>query len=224
MESKHSEVQSFLEPETSGFIYDTARSFLKKHSNPDSLLAQLKSLIARGELSSCHDLIHLILREGHPLSNNSQIYLLRAQIAFEQSDSLQEVMAWVQQAKLAGHKCDDVAQWDQLMVGVAALKDGDYELGMTSLEKLVETYSVSTIARYYLAHHYFWKNINAQKALIILEELCEERPGFLQAKSCLGFVYGRLGMKTLSQDAFAYCLKRETNPDRIEFYKQQLAS
>lgn len=222
---KQTDILSFIEPESTGFIYETARSFLKRHSNPESLLGQLMSLLAQGQLGSCHDLIQLIIREGHELADNSQVYLLRAQIAFEQSENLGEVMAWIQQAKLCQHlHAEDITHWDELMHGVQALKEGDYQAGENVLEALTEINSVSVIARYRLAHHYFWKNINTEKALFLLEELCEERPEFLKAKSCLGFVYNKLGMKEKAQNAFAYCLERETNPERIKFYRQQLAS
>lgn len=221
---KQTDVTSFLEPESTGFIYDTARSFLKRHSNPESLLGQLKCLVGSGQISTCKDLIQMIIREGHSLADHSETYLLRAQIAFEQSENLGEVMAWIQQAKLCSNLSSDITHWDELMFGMTALKEGDYKKGESVLEQLTETPSVAIIAKYKLAHHLFWKSINTEKALFILEEVAHNRPEFVQAWSCLGFVYNKLSMKEKAQEAFMKCLEFETNPEKIQFYKQQLAS
>ncbi|MEM7646233.1 MAG: hypothetical protein AAF203_04940 [Pseudomonadota bacterium] len=224
MEIKKTDIMSFLEPEETGFIYDTARSFLKRHSNPESLMAQLKSLVARGQLSACRDMIQLIIREGHSLGDSSEIYLLRAQIAFEQSGSKGDVMTWVQQAKMANPKCEKLQSWETLIEGVNCLDEGDYQKGETLLKTLSDNEEVAGLAQYQLAHHYFWRNIDGELSMAMLEDLCMNRPEFTKAWSCLGFVYNRLGMKDKAQEAFGLCLENETNPEKIAFYKQQLAS
>jgi tetratricopeptide (TPR) repeat protein len=218
------ELAEYLKPDTNGFIYSSAKSFLNRHANPESLFAQLKSLLFQGELTSCHDLIQLILREGHPLSSYPEVYLLRAQIAFEQGENLGEVMSWVQQARLCDISSNDLLYWDQMMNGILCLKEGDYLRGEEILSSLFGEESVSTIARYSLANHYFWKSRDDKMALSILEELTHERPSFILAKSCLGFLYNKLGMKEKAQIAFAYCLRFETNPEKIKLFKEQLAS
>ena len=90
---KQTDILSYLEPESLGFHYDTARSFLKRHSNPESLLSQLKGLISRGQLDACRDMIQLIIREGHSLADSSDIYLLRAEVAYLKGENRGEILA-----------------------------------------------------------------------------------------------------------------------------------
>jgi len=221
---KQTELRSFIEPETSGFIYETARSFLRRHSNPETLLAQLKGLLARGELASCKDLIQLIIREAHSLSDDCRIYLLRAQVAFEECDGICEVKAWVKQAQFYKDHQPDSDEWNLLFLALNDLQDGDYNAGRLRLADLLDKDSVKQLAQYSLAHHLFWKNEDPQYALVLIEGLCAERPGFVKAWSLLGFICNRMGFKERAQEAFANCLKHETNPEKIEFYRQQLAS
>lgn len=221
---KQTDIMSFLEPVSQGFVYDTARSFLKRHKNNESLLSQLKSLIAQGQHSSCSDLIDLIINEGHSLADYSQIYLLRAQIAFHSSDNFNEATEWVKQSKLCQKLDEEIHHWDSLHQGITAFKEGDYQLGEKVLSSLLEIESVGWIAQYKLAYHLFWKNINGEVALHLLEDLTKTKSEFVKAWSCLGFVYNKSGQKEKAQTAFSRCLEKETNPDRIEFYKQQLAS
>ncbi len=133
---KQTDISSFLEPDSLGFYYDTARSFLKRHSDPEALLGQLKSLVVKGDLDSSRDMIQLIIREGHVLSDHSDIYLLRAEIAFLQADNKGEVLAWVQQAKLCKHLSSQIVEWDELVYAQTALAEGDYVNGQLILEKL----------------------------------------------------------------------------------------
>lgn len=221
---KQTELRSFIEPEGSGFIYETARSFLKRHSNPETLLAQLKGLLACGELSSCTDLIQLIIREAHSLSDDCRIYLLRAQVAFEECKDFSEVQAWLKQAQHCKGHHPDSDEWNLLFLALNDLQEGDYSTGRSRLTELLDKDSVKQLAQYSLAHHLFWKNEDPQYALQLTEELCLERPGFVKAWSLLGFICNRMGFKERAQEAFANCLKHETNPEKIEFYRQQLAS
>jgi predicted Zn-dependent protease len=221
---KQTDVRAFIEPESTGFIYQTARSFLNRHSDPEMLLVQLKGLLAQGQLGSCRDLIQLIIKENHSLSDDCRIYFLRAQVAFESCEDFQEIEAWIEQGQLTPKRNPDSQEWAALYNALIDLKEGDYNSGTQSLQNLLEKDSVKQIAQYALAHHLFWKNIDPKKALEIIEDLCEQRPGFVKAWSLLGFVANRLGFKEKAQEAFAQCLKHETNPDKILFYRQQLAS
>lgn len=221
---KQTDILSFLEPESTGFIYDSARSFLKRHKSPTSLLGQLKSLLTQGQLTACRDMIQLIIRESHELADTSELYLLRAQVAYEQADNFGEVMAWVQQAKHCPKKSPAIASWDSLVEGIQALKEGDYDKGQKVLSEFEPESELYRIAQYEMAHHLFWRNIDQKHALHILETLCEERPEYIKAWSCLGFVYNRLGHKGKAQEAFGHCLELETDPEKITFYRQQLAS
>lgn len=221
---KQTDISLFLEPQSQGFIHDTARSFLKRHKNNESLLAQLKDLYIQGQYSSCSDLIDLIISEGHSISESSDIYLLRAQIDFHQTDNFLAANDWLKQAKLCAKPSVEIQDWDNLKEGISAFAEGDYELGERTLSALVGTDAVGWIAQYRLAYHLFWKNINAEKAMFLLEDLTKQKPEFVKAWSCLGFVYNKMGLKEKAQIAFSRCLEKETNPDRIEFYKQQLAS
>ena len=122
---KNNNIASFLEPESNGFLYDTARSFLRRHSNPESLLAQIKNLMVQGQLDACRDMIQLVIREGHELGDQSELYLMRAQVADEQADNLGEVMAWIQQAKHCKDNNPSVETWDQFISARNALREGD---------------------------------------------------------------------------------------------------
>lgn len=221
---KQTDIMSFIEPESSGFYYETARSFLKRHSNPDSLLSQLKGLLLKGDLDTCRDMIQLIIREGHELAERSVIYLLRAEVAYLKNDGLGEIMAWVQQAKHSAKLCDSVVRWDELMHAKTLLREGDYVNGQLILEKLIEDESVGHLAQLELAYHLFWKNLDCQRSLTLLEELTTDYPSFLQAWNCIGFVYNRFGMKAKAQEAFGNCIELDSNPERIKIYRQQLAS
>ncbi len=221
---KQTDVMSFIEPESSGFYYDTARSFLKRHSNPDSLLSQIRGLLAQGELSSCRDMIQLIIREGHELADRSSLFLLRAEVAYLEGETTGEIMAWVQQAKLCPKLCSNVLRWDELIHGQTLLKEGDYVNGQMILEKLIEDDTVGPMAQQELAHHLFWKNLDCERALMLLEDLTKSHPSFLKAWTCLGFAYNKFGMKQKAQEAFGHCITLDSNPERLKLYKQQLAS
>ena len=221
---KQTDIESFLEPESQGFLYDTARSFLKRHSNPDSLMSQLKGLWINGQLDPCRDMIQLIIREGHILADKSDLYLLRARIAYEESESIGEVMAWIQQAKICEPDCKKAQVWDQLVKARIALNEADYENGQLILEELIEDSEVMYMARYELAHHLFWKNLNIKRSVDLLENVTLQRPGFIKAWSCLGYAYNRMNMKAKAQQAFGHCIELDTNPERIKVYKQQIAS
>lgn len=185
---------------------------------------QLKTLFAQGSLSSCRDLIQLIIREGHVLADGSEIYLLRAQVSYLQADNRGEVMAWVQQAKLCENLSPTIIQWDELVYATTALAEGDYINGQLILEKLVEDPNIGHLAQFELAQHLFWKNIDPERALVLLEETTKDFPQFIKAWSCLGFAYNKYGMKEKAQMAFAQCLEIDSCPERTKIYKQQLAS
>ena len=181
-------------------------------------------MLARGELSGCKDLIQLIIREAHSLSDDCRVYLLRAQVAFEECEDFGEVKAWVEQAQFCKGHQPDSDEWNSLFQALNDLQEGDYTNGRQRLTELLDKDSVKQVAQYSLAHHLFWKNEDPQYALQLIEELCEQRPGFVKAWSLLGFICNRVGFKERAQEAFANCLKHETNPEKIEFYRQQLAS
>ena len=63
MNDQEKTIADYLEPECTGFIYNTARSFLRRHSNSNSLLTQLQGLFEKGEYESCKDMIQLICEE-----------------------------------------------------------------------------------------------------------------------------------------------------------------
>lgn len=221
---KQTDIESFLEPESQGFIYDTARSFLKRHSNPDSLMSQLKNIWAQGQLIPCRDMIQLILREGHSLGDRAELYLLRARISYEEGEALGEVMSWIQQAKICNKNSSELKVWNKLIKARIAMNEGDPTNGQKILEDLIEKSEVMHLARYELAHHLFWRNLNIARATDLLENVTLERPTFVKAWSCLGYAYNRLNLKTKAQLAFGQCIELDTNPDRIKVYKQQIAS
>ena len=221
---KQTNINAFIEPESTGFHYDTARSFLKRHSNPESLLLQLKNLLSQGQLDSCRDLIQLIIREGHVLADQSEIYLLRAEVAYLQADNKGEIMAWVQQAKLCDTLSPSIVNWDELVYATTALAEGDYVNGQLILEKLMDCEHVAHLAQFELAHHLFWKNVDSERALDLLKDLTEAYPEFIKGWSSLGFAYNKFGMKELAQEAFAHCIELDSDPERLKLYKQQLAS
>lgn len=221
---KQTDIMSFIEPESSGFHYDTARSFLKRHSNPESLMLQLKSLLSKGQLESCRDLIQLIIREGHVLADHSETYLLRAEVAYLKADNKGEIMAWVQQAKLCDTLSPAIVKWDELVYATTAISEGDYVNGQLILEKLMESDDVAHLAQLELAHHLFWKNVDSERALELLKDLTDAYPEFIKAWSSLGFAYNKFGMKELAQEAFAHCIELDSDPERVKIYKQQLAS
>lgn len=221
---KQTDIMSFIEPESTGFYHDTARSFLKRHSNPELLLGQLKSMLRQGQLDACRDLIQLIIREGHSLADSCEVYLLRAEVAYLQAENRGEVMAWVQQAKMCKNLTQTIVRWDELVFAITALNEGDYVEGQLILEKLMGEPSVGHLAAYELAQHLFWKNLDTERALTLLEDVACDFPEFIKVWSCLGFAYNRFGMKTKAQEAFALCLELDKNPERLKLYKQQLAS
>jgi tetratricopeptide (TPR) repeat protein len=222
---KQTDIHTFLEPNSLGFYYESARSFLNRHADPNVLLAQLKTMLRQGQLGACHDLIQLVLREGHDLGDHSALYLLRAEVAYFRGENLGEVMAWVQQARLCPVSNDELDLWEKLNQATTALKEGDAIQGQIDMEQLIADEGVvSHLAQFELSYHLFWKNIDAERALQMLSELTKEHPEFLQAWSCLGFAYNKFGMKIRAQQAFAQCLELDSNPDRLKIYKQQLAS
>ncbi len=221
---KQTDIMSFIEPESSGFYYDTARSFLKRHSNPESLMLQLKTMLSQGHLHGCRDLIQLIIRESHVLAEQSELYLLRAEVSYLEGDPMGDVMAWIQQAKLSEKLSPKVISWDELVYAQVAFSEGDYVNGQLILEKLMDNPDVGHFAKFELGYHLFWKNLDAERALQLLEEVTLEYPEFIKAWSCLGFAYNKFGMKTKAQEAFSQCIELDSDPERLKLYKQQLAS
>lgn len=185
---------------------------------------QLKSMLAQGHLDGCRDLIQLIIREGHVLADSSDVYLMRAEVAVLQGDPKGEVMAWVQQGKLCENLSTEVIAWDELIYGQNAIAEGDYVNGQLILEKLIENKNVGHLAQFELAYHLFWKNLDVERALTLLEEVTHDFPEFIKAWSCLGFAYNKFGMKTKAQEAFSHCIELDSDPERLKFYKSQLAS
>lgn len=221
---KQTNILSFIEPDSSGFYYDTARSFLKRHSDPQSLLGQIKSLLAQGQADACHDMIQLIIREGHVLADSSDIYLLRAELAYLRADNKGEILAWVQQAKLCENLSQSIIAWDELIYAQIALAEGDYVNGQLILEKLCENQEVGHLAQFELAQHLFWKNLDCDRAVTLLQEVTKMVPEFIKAWACLGFAYNKFGMKSKAQQAFGHCIELDSNPERLKIYKQQIAS
>ncbi len=221
---KQTDINSFNEPESEGFIHDTARSFLKRHSDPNFLLGQLKSLLAQGQIGPCCDMIQLIIRENHKLSDYASIYILRAQVAIEMGEEQGEVLAWLQQAQLCKKAVETLEPWNQLIEAKLALKEGDYNLGQKMLEVLSNFQDIGIYAKLELAQHLFWKNINVDRAITLLEDITFERPTFIKAWSCLGYAYNRIDEKEKAQESFGHCIELDSNPKRIEIYKQLIAS
>ena len=141
-------------------------------------------------------------------------------------ESMDETIAWLKKARSnpdSGIRRKLLA-WNTLIHAIFALKEGDYQKGEQVLEILMDEESVASIAKYKLAYHLFWKNIDEKRSCQMFEQICEQRPGLLKAWTCLGFIYNKMGLKEKAQRAFVHCLQRESNPERREFFKQQLAS
>lgn len=187
-------------------------------------MLQLKTMLAQGHMAACRDLIQLILREGHVLADSSDIYLLRAEVAYLHGDNKGEILAWIQQAKLCGQLSQKIVHWDELVYAQTAITEGDYINGQLILEKLMESSEVGHLAQFELAYHLFWKNLDSERAIDLLETVTVDYPDFVKAWSCLGFAYNKFGMKTKAQEAFAHCIQLDTNPERLKIYKQQFAS
>ena len=221
---KSNSATAFLQPVNEGFIYDTARSFLQRHADPKSLLGQIERLFELGDSTQCLGLIQLLFEERHVLSESPKLLSLRAKIAFEESDSIDECRDWVEQIRLNNGRTPVLKSWNKLLEGTQLLREGDYGTGSKILSSILDDSLVGLYSTYILAHHLFWKENNIEGALAYLKLITKERPYFVKAWACLGFVYNRLGNKTLSQEAFNQCLQLERNPTKIAFYKQQLAS
>ena len=203
-----------------------AESFLFSQNDSKSLLYHLKSLLHKGDLGSCQELIELIMDHGHPLADDVSVCLIGLQVSFEKSESIEEMFAWLEQARLCGgRQSNELLIWEVFIHALLALKEGDYEKGQKALEALViEDSSVALLAKYRLAYHLFWKNIDIRGACRILEEVCQNRRGFMKAWCCLGFVYKKMGLKIKAHEVFSHCLLYETDKKRRQFYKRQLAS
>ena len=213
-----------------GFAEKSSSLFLSQH-NSESILYHLKDLLHKGDMDSCEDLIQLIIAHGHPLAEDVSIYLVGVQVVFEQSESMEEMFAWLEQAKLHGTKVHgdlqskDLFLWEIFIHTLLALREGAYKKGQSVLETLIHEESVAVIAKYKLAYHLFWKNIDVERACHILEEVCENRQGFIKAWCCLGFVYKKMGLTEKAHETFSHCLSlHKTDAERRKFYKQQLAS
>ena len=211
-------------------IVKSARSPGRKESSfaldSGSLLSQLKDLLSRGEVENCHKQIQSMIHQDHPLVHQPFFYLVQAQVSLELFESIDETIALL---KKAGSNPDPrirrkLLAWNTLIHAIFALKEGDYQKGEKALEILMNEESVASVAKYKLAYHLFWKNIDEKRSCQMFEQICEQRPGLVKAWSCLGFIYNKMGLKEKSQRAFVHCLQRESNPKRREFFKQQLVS
>ena len=224
MAIKENDILSYIDPPSDGIIGETALSFIKRYKNKDALMAQLRGLVHKGEFATCESLIQLILAGGEELSDSAELYLMQARIAYQSNEPTETVESWVKQAQMTLQGEATIQPWNQLLVGIKALKEGDYDNGVKLLEGLFDDDQVGVKARFEVAYHLFWRNINREGALILLEEIVKERPSFIRAWSCLGFVYNRLGEKHKAQEAFGHCIALDSHPERIKVYKQQIAS
>ncbi|MCB0377947.1 MAG: hypothetical protein KDD33_05595 [Bdellovibrionales bacterium] len=187
-------------------------------------MGQLKSLFASGEWSTCEDLIDLIISEQHDLIEDPQLFLLGAQVEFFKSEDIQKCCPWVKQAALNDPAHPEVIEWVRLLEAYQWLSEGDYQRGQRALQTLTYASVVESEARFILAHHLFWKNIDGARAIDLLEEVVLDHPNMNKAWACLGFAYNRSGFRSKAQEAFGICLQNETDPDKVALYKQQLAS
>lgn len=215
---------NFLASECSGFINETSRSFLKRHSNPESLLGQLKSLYLDGSHQACKDLVQLICEEQHELSGSPDIFVLRAKIALEENADLTDVHMWMKQARLNNKDSESVQEIDQLVGAMQDLQDGLYEQGKKALLELHESRSIGFLASFALGRHLLWKSQELDLSIYYLENAVRTKPLFKNAWESLGFAFNRNGQKGAAQEAFGKCIELETDPEKLSFYRQQLAS
>ena len=213
-----------LATECSGFINETSRSFLRRHSNSDSLLGQLKALYLKGCHQACKDLIQLICEEQHPLCESADLFVLRSKIALEENQTLKEVNVWLTQARLNESSSGELLEMDALVRCQRDLQDGVYEDGTAGLLELFESRHIGFLASFLLGRHLLWKSQNVPLSIFYLEGAVQTKPHLKNAWEALGFAYNRDGQREPAQAAFAKCIELETDLEKLSFYRQQLAS
>jgi len=223
-DQRSSKVATYLTKECSGFVSTTTRSFLKRHADPTVLLGQLKSLYKKGEHSTCSDLIQWICEEMHPLSTASELFLLRAQIAWEDETGLNPAKTWLKQALLNNPDCQQSKAFSDLLDIQDDLADGLYQESMERLKTHLENTTTEMFAHFLIGRHLLLKTQNVSTSIFHLESALQLKPAFKKCWEALGFAFNRSGQKVAAQKAFARCIELETNPEKVNFYKQQLAS
>ena len=206
------------------FVEKSVRSFLKRHQSPKSLLSQLHELYRQGAHDSCLHLIQVICEIQHPLCESAEMYVLGAKIAFEEDEDMAEVESWLLQAELNDPSSPACFDFSLLINALKKLKDGLYSEASQDLLGLVDSDEVSFLASYLLGRHFLWKSQETGLSIYHLETALQSKPNFKKAWEAAGFAYNREGQQDLANLAFSKCIELESDPDKIEFYRQHLAS
>jgi len=208
----------------SPFIEKSVRSFLERHKNSRSLISQINELYRQGAHDSCLHLIEVICEMQHPLCETAELYVLGAKIAFEEDDDLSEVESWLMQGELNDPSSPACFDLSYFLSSLRKLKDGLYSESTQDLLGLVDSTEVGFLSSYLLGRHFLWKSQETQLAIYHLQTALQSKPNFKKALEAIGFAYNREGQTELASAAFSKCIELETDPDKIEFYRQHLAS
>lgn len=216
--------QLYFKHSDNPFVEKSVRSFLERHQDPKSLLSQIYELYRQGAHDSCLHLIQMICEVQHPLYEAAEIYILGAKIAFEEDEDLAEVESWLMQGELNDPSAPACFDFSFLITALKKLKDGMYSEASQDLLGLVDSPDVGFLASYLLGRHFLWKSQEIGLSIYHLETALQSKPNFKKAWEAAGFAYNREGQKDLAKKAFSKCIELESDPDKIEFYRQHLAS
>ena len=149
--------------------------------------------------------------------------LIRAQMAFEEEESIAETCTWLAQAELNNKKCPKTKLYKEVLKARQCLKDGLYQEGERQLVGLLDS-EYQAHAAFILGEHLFWRSPSTEEAVALLKIAVQDRPGFVKAWATMGFAYNKMGLKDKAQQSFSQCLEFEKDPERLAFYREQLAS
>jgi len=202
----------------------TTSMFIRNHSNPEHLLAQVEALFVQGQIHEASHVVECIIDNNNALVSSPDLFTLHAKIFIELFGFNVHAQCSIQQALLLDPAHESALELQKLCDLHEDLRDGLYENAEDGLRRTLKNDPKNAYAQYILANHLFWKNGPEAEAIEMLENCVKSRPSFLRAWLCLAMAYKKNQNLAQAEGAFQECMGLDTNASNHEFYKKHLQS
>jgi predicted Zn-dependent protease len=202
----------------------TTSLFIKNHTSPEQLLAQIEVLFDQGHLHEANHAVECIIDHYNPLISSADLFTLHAKIYIELFGFNVHAQSSIQQALLLEPNHEEAIALQKVSALHEELRDGLYESAEEGLRSFISTHTENTYAMYVLANHLFWKNGPEVEAVELLEKVVKNRPSFLKAWLSLAMAYKKCLRPVKAEAAFLECLGLDINASNKEMYQKHLQS
>ncbi len=181
----------------------------------------LLKLWSEGKTNLALPLAATLAKEKPDLNSNFEFLLTYAKILIEVEGPSSQIRTLLSRAHFLQPENQDVIDYLAFTEAVRHFKQGADE-AETILNQILKRSPTNAHVHFALGAHLFWTEKTYPAAIAHLERCVQLRPSFLRAWGALGALYRQIGKSDLAARAFQTCLKLETNPSMIEFFKGQL--